>query len=295
MANPEQTDPKEERFLNILRELDRDTTTPEEVAEALFVVHDFIMQKHDEALQAVAEIQNDSRRDDDNLFDKFRRIVAAAMAEFDTKTRRIRKLVDALYEWKTQQEARTTDADIATALDIGDQNTQAIRKVRIALKELAREPGPRGPRGRAPAHEWDDTSIRFANPDGTWGEWVDLRGMPGGGGIFGGGGPGGREIFGITSNGTSGPATLSQSGILNIPQYTGGSGSTQTTADPTAGALDDANLAFDFLVKPFLIVVNQRTYRENHGWTWAGSTATLSATDPGPVGTGGEIYGIIQS
>jgi len=30
--------------------------------------------------------------------------------------------------------------------------------------------------GEIPAHEWQGTSIRFQNPDGSWGNWVDLRG-----------------------------------------------------------------------------------------------------------------------
>lgn len=37
----------------------------------------------------------------------------------------------------------------------------------------------KGADGRPPAHEWDGTRLRFENPDGTWGEWVDLRGRKG--------------------------------------------------------------------------------------------------------------------
>ncbi len=29
-----------------------------------------------------------------------------------------------------------------------------------------------------PAHQWDGTSLRFRNPDGSWGAWTDLRGPP---------------------------------------------------------------------------------------------------------------------
>lgn len=293
MANPEEIDPQAQKFLDILKTVDRDTATPDDVATALHAVFNFIMEQHAAALEATREVQGDARRDDDNLFDKVRRVIAAAVIEYRDEDRKIKKLVDALYEWRANEQERTTDDDIATALDAGEQNAQAIRKVRIALKNLKREPGPRGKRGRAPEHEWEGSSIRFKQPNDEWGEWVDLRG-PGGGSIFGGG-PSGRDLFGITTNGTSGPATLSQGGILNIPQYTGGSGSTLTTADPTAGIVNDTNLAFDFLVKPFLVVVNQRTYREGHGWSWSGSTVTLSATDPGPVGTGGDIYGLIQT
>jgi hypothetical protein len=34
--------------------------------------------------------------------------------------------------------------------------------------------GEQGEQGLAPAHEWLGTKLRFANPDGTWGEWVEF-------------------------------------------------------------------------------------------------------------------------
>ena len=53
------------------------------------------------------------------------------------------------------------------------------------------EPGPRGPQGEPgpkgdkPAHEWRGTQLRFEQPDGTWGKFVDLRGPSrGGGGVI---------------------------------------------------------------------------------------------------------------
>lgn len=30
-----------------------------------------------------------------------------------------------------------------------------------------------------PYHQWDNTRLRFENPDGSWGKWVDLQGPPG--------------------------------------------------------------------------------------------------------------------
>ena len=38
------------------------------------------------------------------------------------------------------------------------------------------EPGPMGPR---PDHEWRGSELRFEHADGSWGEYVDLRGPPG--------------------------------------------------------------------------------------------------------------------
>lgn len=34
--------------------------------------------------------------------------------------------------------------------------------------------GPAGPSGPAPEHQWFGTMLRFRNPNGTWGNWIDL-------------------------------------------------------------------------------------------------------------------------
>ena len=41
------------------------------------------------------------------------------------------------------------------------------------------EQGPQGPKGDKPAHEWQGTSLRFENPDGSWGAYVNLKGQDG--------------------------------------------------------------------------------------------------------------------
>ena len=49
---------------------------------------------------------------------------------------------------------------------------------------------PGGPMGPMPAHEWSGFSIRFQQPGGSWGEWVNLRGAQGAPGAPGVGEPG---------------------------------------------------------------------------------------------------------
>jgi hypothetical protein len=47
-------------------------------------------------------------------------------------------------------------------------------------------------------HEWDGTSIRFKNPDGSWGEYVNLQGVQGIQGIQGAIGPAGTRDISTT-------------------------------------------------------------------------------------------------
>lgn len=72
----------------------------------------------------------------------------------------------------------------------------------------------------------------------------------------------------------------------------GSSGTTLSTEVPT-GAVDDSNVEFEFLAKPFQIFINHGGFRENSGWTW--DSMSLTATLDFPVGTGGDIYGLIQT
>ena len=54
------------------------------------------------------------------------------------------------------------------------------------LRSLQGQDGEDGAVGPMPRHEWSGTRLRFEKPDGTWGEWVELRGT--GAGPSGGGG-----------------------------------------------------------------------------------------------------------
>ncbi len=57
------------------------------------------------------------------------------------------------------------------------------------------------------------------------------------------------------------------------------------------GVIDNSNTNFIFIQKPSIISVNGAFYREGKGWSW--DIPTLTATLDNPVGTGGDIYGII--
>lgn len=57
---------------------------------------------------------------------------------------------------------------VALKGDKGDTGEQGIQ-------------GPKGDKGDKPAHRWIDTSLQFENPDGTWGDAVNLKGESGDG------------------------------------------------------------------------------------------------------------------
>lgn len=75
---------------------------------------------------------------------------------------------------------------------------RAVRKIPPAIDGKDGDRGPRGPRGPegptgpAPEHEWKETKLRFEKPDGSWGEFVELKGEKGDNGLMmvrGGGAP----------------------------------------------------------------------------------------------------------
>lgn len=79
---------------------------------------------------------------------------------------------------------------------------------------------------------------------------------------------------------------------LNNPVGNGGdifAFSSDTNSLSAAGLVNDTNLIFGFDTKPKVIYINGIGYRENHGWTWDGTQATLFT----PVGTGGQIFAIL--
>lgn len=66
-------------------------------------------------------------------------------------------------------------------------------EARLLIRQEAIIAAAKGADGHTPAHEWKGSKLRFEKPDGTWGEWVDLRGKPGKDGksgtvVVGGGG-----------------------------------------------------------------------------------------------------------
>ena len=56
--------------------------------------------------------------------------------------------------------------------------------------------GERGDTGPMPDHEWRGTQLRFEKPDGTWGDFVELRGPKGARGDRGASGGGGGSSSG---------------------------------------------------------------------------------------------------
>jgi hypothetical protein len=69
-----------------------------------------------------------------------------------------------------------------------------------------------------------------------------------------------------------------------------------TDEAPISGSVDDSNLVFQFSAQPRYVVINGAQYRlgsttgGNPVWTWSAPNVTLAF----PVGTGGDIYAVIE-
>jgi hypothetical protein len=80
----------------------------------------------------------------------------------------------------------------------------------MAFSGPRKKVGPQGPKGDTPDHEWSGTRLRFENPDGTWGDFTDLKGPKGKDGKQGERGPpgppgaNGRNGVGVPTGGTTG-------------------------------------------------------------------------------------------
>lgn len=75
--------------------------------------------------------------------------------------------------------------------------------------------GPQGPKGDTPQHEWNGPRLRFENPDGSWGEYENLKGPKGPKGEQGERGPGGangRNGRGVPPGGEDGQVLTKVSG-----------------------------------------------------------------------------------
>lgn len=61
----------------------------------------------------------------------------------------------------------------------GGATAPGIFALRTPPRAEAGAKGDKGDTGPAPSHEWEESKLRFSNPDGTWGEFVDLLGKTG--------------------------------------------------------------------------------------------------------------------
>lgn len=132
-----------------------------------------------------------------------RKAINELATDTGTSIKDIRKTLGILVKWREGQDARTTDNDLGDAVERIDGIDSEIQGIQATIKTWKLKHGEDGDMGPMPDHEWDGTKLRFERPDGTWGEWVDLKGEHSGGGftMFGGAGMGGvRTIRAGSSN-----------------------------------------------------------------------------------------------
>lgn len=67
--------------------------------------------------------------------------------------------------------------------DKGEPGKDGITTVITEQVEVPSKPGKPGKDGATPEHEVRNGEIRFKNPDGTWGKWIEVQPSMGGGGL----------------------------------------------------------------------------------------------------------------
>ncbi len=103
---------------------------------------------------------------------------------------------------KGDQGERGPQGDVGPQGPIGPEGPQGVpgnagRDGKVGARGPAGKPGAdgedgtQGPVGPMPDHQWSGTQLRFEEPDGSWGKYVDLKGPQGQPGANGGGGGGG--------------------------------------------------------------------------------------------------------
>jgi hypothetical protein len=79
------------------------------------------------------------------------------------------------HEWRgTEVRFEAADGGWGEYIDLkGDPGNDGKPGAAVTLR------GERGETGPSPSHEWNGTGLRFENPDGTFGEYTDLKGDTG--------------------------------------------------------------------------------------------------------------------
>lgn len=103
------------------------------------------------------------------------------------------------YKRKIENSVFETRGDLLFQIDLINRKIATVKEYLDRLRLEKGDKGDTGSKGDKPKHQWDGTKIRFENSDGSWGQWVDLKGSGGGFSFFGGSSPG---IERIKSNGS---------------------------------------------------------------------------------------------
>lgn len=183
-----------------------------------------------------------SRREIRDQVAQMKKLVAQMKKEGSVSMSSMKKMLDQVVSWKAKEmkQKPAMEADMQDTMALCDANTADINKILIDVKKIkAKVANADAQLGRIPDHEWNGTMIRFEQPDGTWGEYVNLQGAPGAGGeSMPGVGMGGvrriRVGTGLTISGDAGEPTISASGAGTgvVVSIVAGSGITVDSTDP---------------------------------------------------------------
>ena len=152
--------------------------------------------------------------------------------------------------------------------------------------------GDRGLIGPAPKHKWDGTKLAFENPDGSWGEFIDLIGADGLPGRMMSGGN--NFNLGIKGQGVlisewikfidfigAGVTTQFIGNDTVVVTIAGGSSANISNNETPTGAVDDSNAIFTLAHTPksdsLMLYVQGQLQIKDVDYTISGATITFGS------------------
>lgn len=247
--------------LDALKQIIQGRVTPEEITEAFLIVFQLFTMLSEDVDKRIDGNSKSAAGEVTGLRSEFTKSEEDRAKAYES----MNKLIDGLVKWRKEIEAAGLVEDVELALDLAGDASDGLKQIQRELKKIKKSKGKDGKPGRMPDHEWEGTRLRFQKPDGSWGEFVDLRGLPGVSHPESGWGSG------MTQLEAGSPNVVVRNGKIYVTDA-GGAGD---TVEIPAGTVNASNTVFTPTAEPKWVVADGVTYYDGAGYTWNGTTITM--------------------
>lgn len=203
-----------------------------------------------------------------------------------------RKEIDALLQplrdWQNSMDSSPLASDVGYAIDMLEGIVSRITTLeeQIENKTDSTQEEAAEQVTTVPDHEWNGSRIRFKKPDGSWGEYKDLRGMPGP--VY----EPMEQPFGHTAGvarvrGGANTTVISDGNGGVVISTTGGSSSGSIIAATDSGDHKNYSLAQAPTTSSYYLIINGGIYTSDDptygAWSVTGTTLTFTTALPADV------------